>query len=325
MAGVTVAPGGFQRVVPGPIGFGSAAAPVALWNTAASPPLYTATATVLDAAGSAVLDELEATIGVRSAVFDSRAGFLLNGVKVQLKGTANHLGFGGVGMAVPDRIQEFQVATLKAMGSNAFRTAHNPVAPELLDYADRYGMLVWEENRFVTAGVVPMSEPWEDDEAAASVDSYEDEANPCGIDNYCPDSPSGPNADAVFLQDAQDMVLRDRNHPSIVLWSLCNELGCMTNDPNGGVIAQQFKQAILQADGSRPVTGNTVQAQFMAPRSCADECYNRTQPPYSMNCTDCGKLTDVFADAMDVQSFSYKCKHHLPSSSSQSTSLREVD
>ena len=69
--------------------------------------------------------------------------------------------------------------------------------------------------------------------------------------------------------------------------------------------------------------GNTVQAQFMAPRSCADECYNRTQPPYSMNCTDCGKLTDVFADAMDVQSFSYKCrsKHHLPSSYSQRSGL----
>lgn len=99
--GVTIAPGGFQRVVPGPIGFGSAADPIELWNTAAAPPLYTATATVLD--GSTVLDELAVTIGVRSAVFDSQKGFLLNGIKVQLMGTANHLGFGAVGMAVPDR------------------------------------------------------------------------------------------------------------------------------------------------------------------------------------------------------------------------------
>jgi beta-galactosidase len=105
---------------------------------------------VLSADGTKVIDSVSTNVGVRDALFDARHGFLLNGAKVLVKGTSNHLGFGGVGLAVPDRIMEFQIATLKAMGANAYRTAHNPVAPELLEYADRYGMLVWEENRFLT-------------------------------------------------------------------------------------------------------------------------------------------------------------------------------
>ena len=58
---------------------------------------------------------------------------------------------------MPARVEEFQVATLKAAGANAIRTAHNPVTPALLDFADTYGLLVWEENRFVTSGVQPVS------------------------------------------------------------------------------------------------------------------------------------------------------------------------
>jgi beta-galactosidase len=147
---ITVPAGGFRRIAPGagpwfgpPLRFGSTTDPVLLWNTADAPPLYTAAATLLDTAGG-VIDRVEATVGVRNAIFDAREGFMLNGVKVTIKGTSNHLGFGAVGLAVPDRVMEFQVATLKAMGSNAWRTAHNPAAPELLEYADRYGMLVWE-------------------------------------------------------------------------------------------------------------------------------------------------------------------------------------
>jgi hypothetical protein len=154
---VSIPAGGWKRLAPGggpfgsePLGFGTTAEPIRLWNTADSPPLYTATASVLSADGTKVIDSVSTTVGVRDALFDARHGFLLNGAKVLVKGTSNHLGFGGVGLAVPDRIMEYQIATLKAMGANAYRTAHNPVAPELLEYADRYGMLVWEENRFLT-------------------------------------------------------------------------------------------------------------------------------------------------------------------------------
>ena len=117
-AAFNISAGGWQRVTAPPTAFGSAASPVALWNTQPAPPLYVASATaVLDGSGE-VADAVAARVGVRSAVFDPRQGFLLNGVKVQIKGTANHLGFGGVGMAVPDRVAEFQVASLRRMGSN---------------------------------------------------------------------------------------------------------------------------------------------------------------------------------------------------------------
>ena len=271
----SVAPGGWQRVTVGATSFGSASSPVYLWNTAVSPPLYTAAASLaLTSDPSTSVDAVSARVGVRSAVFDPRFGFVLNGVKVPIKGTSNHLGFGGMGMAVPDRVAEFQLATLKRMGSNAWRGAHNPVAPELLDLADDYGVLVWEENRFVTAGVQPVAEYRKDagaasmytlDSASSSYSTVTSIAAPHptvvsisaseGADPAAPIPPADPRQ----LSDAQDMVLRDRNHPSIVVWSLCNELGCVANDPNGGTLAQQFKEAIYAADQSRPVTGNTVQ------------------------------------------------------------------
>eukprot|EP00041_Stephanoeca_diplocostata_P034010 m.1140353 g.1140353 ORF g.1140353 m.1140353 type:complete len:917 (+) comp24445_c0_seq4:86-2836(+) len=266
--------GGFLRMTPGQLSFGSSTARVKLWNTASSPPLYVATVSLYEQvlhgnlSSDRLLDVVTTRIGIRSAVFDAERGFVLNGVKVWIKGTSNHLGFGGVGLAVPDRVQEFQIANLKRMGSNAFRTAHNPVSPELLDFADQYGMLVWEENRFVTHGVQPIAQGRS---SSAPADN---------LSKYIP--PTDKDADPRLLSDAQDMVLRDRNHPSIIIWSLCNELGCVANDPNGGDLAIQFKLALYAADKSRPITGNTVQTPYLG-----------------------GKYVDGFSLAMDVQSFSY--------------------
>ena len=256
---VTVLARGFRRVTTGPIEFGSRAMLVELWNTALAPPLYTARAEVRAAQTGEIIDAVETTVGIRSAVFDPRLGFLLNGAKVRIQGTANHLGFGGVGMAVPDRVQEFQIANIRStINSNAWRTAHNPVSPEFLDYADSYGLLVWEENRFVTHGVQPMGEPEGPEELREPQwdghSSFEAYTHSSTSNN----PPATEAADPRLVQDAQDMVLRDRNHPSIVLWSLCNELGCVANDPAGGTLAVQFKQALKAADGLRPITGNTV-------------------------------------------------------------------
>ena len=91
------------------------------------------------------------------------------------------------------------------------------------------------------------------------------------------------------------MAIRDRTHPSVVIWSLCNELGCVANDPNGSDIAAQFKQALRAVDRSRPITGNTVQDHFFTGQGA--DC--------GTGDASCGRLTDTFADAMDVQSFSY--------------------
>ena len=110
----TVGAYSFLRVEPGfgdprselavPLSFGSRDVPVDLWNIAREPPLYAAAAIVTDAATGDVLDVVTVRIGVRDAVFDANRGFLLNGAQVKIKGTANHLGFGGVGVALPDRV-----------------------------------------------------------------------------------------------------------------------------------------------------------------------------------------------------------------------------
>ena len=157
---------------------------------------------------------------------------------------------------MPDRVYEFILTMLLSIGGNSYRTAHNPVSREFLDLADEYGVLIWEENRFVQLGVQPVSRS---------------EGDPPAL------------ADARLLKDCQDMVIRDRNHPSIVIWSLCNELGCTADNPFGGVIASQFKQAIYYADMSRAVTGNIVQRPYLSNR-----------------------IIDEFGLQMDVASFSHQ-------------------
>src|SRR5579862_2110755 len=96
-------------------------------------------------------DTLFHPLGVRSVRFDSNQGLLLNGKSVKIKGTCNHQDHAGVGSALPDGLHTFRIATLKGMGCNAYRTAHNPPAPELLDACDRLGMFVLDETRLFSS------------------------------------------------------------------------------------------------------------------------------------------------------------------------------
>jgi beta-galactosidase len=117
-----------------------------LWSPE-QPRLYTLITEVRS--GGAPVDRTETRFGIRTVAFDPERGFLLNGRPYVLKGTANHQDHAGVGAALPDRLQYFRIARLKEMGANAYRTAHNPPAPELLDACDQLGMLVMDENRLV--------------------------------------------------------------------------------------------------------------------------------------------------------------------------------
>jgi beta-galactosidase len=127
----------------------------ALWSVDA-PTLYRLT-TVVEAGGAEV-DRCETPFGIRTMRFDPDRGFLLNGERVELKGTCNHQDQAGVGSALPDRLQAYRVERLKAMGCNAYRTSHNPPTPELLDACDRLGLLVLDETRMMSSSEEGLSQ-----------------------------------------------------------------------------------------------------------------------------------------------------------------------
>lgn len=189
----------------------------ALWSLE-TPQLYRLHTEIRQA--GRVVDTQDTPFGIRTIRFDAQNGFFLNGKSVKVKGTCNHQDFAGVGIALPDSLLSWRIKQLKKMGSNAYRMSHNPPASELLDACDAQGMLVMDENRHLG--------DTEDGKAA----------------------PDTPYAD---LHEVQAMVLRDRNHPSIILWSMCNEEPLQNSDA-GARIFSAMKKVVDAADGTRPVT-----------------------------------------------------------------------
>ncbi|KTD85255.1 beta-galactosidase GalA [Paenibacillus etheri] len=115
-----------------------------LWSPN-TPYLYTAVSQVFYQ--GRLTDRYDTSFGIRTIEFTSDRGFLLNGEPLLIHGTCNHQDFAGVGVALPDRLIEYKIELLKEMGCNAYRSAHHPATPELLDICDRLGMLVVDENR----------------------------------------------------------------------------------------------------------------------------------------------------------------------------------
>ena len=188
-----------------------------LWSIE-SPQLYQLQTTLLR--DGRPVDFTTTTFGIRTIRFDADKGFFLNGHHVELQGTACHQDLAGVGIAVPDSLQSWRVSQLKKMGCNAWRTAHNPPNVALLDACDRLGMLVMDENRHLG-------------------------------DSYLHHSPKGTTA--TNLSDLACMIQRDRNHPSIIMWSMCNEEG-LQGTPEGAHIASAMMEVVHRYDRSRPVT-----------------------------------------------------------------------
>jgi len=129
-----------------------------LWSPE-SPQLYKLVTTV-SVAGQLV-DQKETTFGIRTVGFDPTNGFLLNGKHYELYGTCNHQDHAGVGVAIPDALQDFRVKKLKEFGCNALRTSHNPPTPELLDACDRLGLLVLDESRLMGSDSANLQK-WDD-------------------------------------------------------------------------------------------------------------------------------------------------------------------
>ncbi len=192
-----------------------------LWSCD-TPVLYRAVSEVR--VGSALSDSAATPFGIRTIAFTKGNGFLLNGRRVQIKGVCDHHDLGCLGAAALRRGFERQLEILKGMGCNAVRMSHNPPSPELLDLCDRMGFLVMDE----------------------SFDEWQESHNKYGYGRFF-DKWSEP--------DMVSMLDRDRNHPSIILWSIGNEiLEGREGTPTAGPLALRLAAICHREDPTRPVT-----------------------------------------------------------------------
>jgi len=173
--------------------------------------------------GKAELDETSTTLGVRDAHFDADTGFWLNGKNFKIKGVCVHHDGGAFGAAVPIGVWQDRLETLRVLGVNAIRTAHNPPAPEFLDLCDRMGFLVMDE----------------------FFDCWTVGKNPYDYHLYFKE---------WSHRDAADAIRRDRNHPSVIIWSVGNEI----HDTPKPAIAIPILAGLVEVchtnDPTRPVT-----------------------------------------------------------------------
>ena len=180
-------------------------------------------------AGTTVTDETSTSFGIRRIQFDPDQGFSLNGVRMKLKGVCLHHDAGPLGAAVPAPVLERRLRALQELGVNAIRTSHNPPAPELLDLCDRLGLLVKDE---AFDEFTPTKKKW--------------------VAGWNQGQPGRFGYGEIFaewgVRDAQDMVRRDRNHPSVILWSIGNEVD-YPNDPfSHPVLGDRYQPANPRAE-----------------------------------------------------------------------------
>ena len=190
-----------------------------LWSPD-SPYLYKAEVTVF-VNGNAE-DMITTSFGIRAISFNAENGFMLNGKEMKLKGGCVHHDNGILGAAAIDRAEERRIELLKANGFNAVRSSHCPPSPAFLDACDRLGMLVIDE----------------------AFDMWEKPKNPDDYHKFF---------DEWWERDLSSMVLRDRNHPSIILWSIGNEIQERA-DSSGLAIIKKFRPVVSQFDSARPIT-----------------------------------------------------------------------
>jgi beta-galactosidase len=171
--------------------------------------------------GDQLLDRTETTFGIRTIEHTADRGFLLNGERVQLRGVCNHHDLGALGAAINTRALERQLEILQAMGCNAIRTSHNPPAPELLELCDRMGFLVMDE----------------------AFDCWALGKKRNDYSRVFPD---------WHEKDLRALVRRDRNHPSVIQWSIGNEIR-EQGEPEGWKLAARLAGIVREEDRTRAV------------------------------------------------------------------------
>lgn len=217
-----------------------------LWGPAPSqkPNLYIARTTIT--VNNSIVDTYDTTFGIRSVAYDANKGLLVNGQPVRIQGTCNHHDHGSLGSAFHVRAAERQLGMLQEMGSNALRTSHNPPAPELLELADQMGFVVLDEI-FDCWNIAKTS----NDFSLIFADWHE--------------------------PDLRSFIRRDRNHPSIIMWSFGNEIPEQSSG-DGSTTAKPLHDIVHSEDSTRPATS-------------------------AMNSASAGS---DFANVMDVESLNYQ-------------------
>jgi beta-galactosidase len=191
-----------------------------LWSLD-SPQLHTLVTRVM--AGEMVLDEVSTTFGIRQAEFKSDSGFWLNGKNLKIKGVCLHQDGGAAGVAVPLSVWERRFKNLKALGVNGIRTAHTPPAPEFLDLCDRMGFLVMDE----------------------FFDCWTKGKNPHDYHKFFKE---------WSHRDLREGILRDRNHPSVIIYSVGNEIHDTPKPDLAKPILRGLVDVCHATDPTRPVT-----------------------------------------------------------------------
>jgi beta-galactosidase len=191
----------------------------ALWSPD-TPNMYTLHSVIVDK--QKILDDVSSLFGIRTIAYDVDKGFLLNGKHVKMNGVCLHHDAGSAGSAVPAAMWMRRLQLLKDMGCNAIRTSHNPVAPEFLDLCDRMGFLVMDE----------IFDEWTSPKVKYGYSNYFNEWS---------------------QHDLAGFIHRDRNHPSVVMWSAGNEIGEQKQE-KGYEILRPLIETFHREDPTRPVT-----------------------------------------------------------------------
>ncbi|WP_242495945.1 beta-galactosidase GalB [Sphingobium cupriresistens] len=198
------------------------------------PNRYIALSTVTQ--GGRTIDTYETRFGVRDIQFDPDKGVIVNGEHIPLRGVNNHHDLGAIGAAFNRRAAQRQLEILRDMGANAVRMSHNPPAPELLELTDQMGFLVMDE----------------------IFDSWEKKKTPHDFHLIFPD---------WHEADLRSMLRRDRNHPSIIMWSVGNEVGEQYDGEAGAKIGRELIAIAHEEDPTRLATGamNFAKADMLLP------------------------------------------------------------
>ncbi len=250
-----------------------------LWSPS-SPELYTVTTDVIDSTDGTILDSDITRTGFRTFGFDADKGFSLNGSPMKLNGVCLHHDAGALGAVVNKAAIRRQLSILKAMGCNAIRTSHNPPAPELLDYCDEMGFMVMDE----------AFDMWRKRKTIGDYANYFNEWHE---------------------RDLDDFIRRDRNHPSVIAWSIGNEvLEQWTHaDADTLSLAQanlllNFGHAVEQTD----IEGNEMSVNALLTKKLADRVRDLDPTrPITAGCNEAATYNHLYrSGALDIIGYNYQ-------------------